>query len=156
MTSLKFSKSILHISVTLIYSVVSIHYFKVGHDQDSLKDLSLFWIAMPILDELFIRVSCVKELKKVTTDLIRSKVTSQYRVGEENINLAVKEKQFQELQQKIRMVFWILNKLKFWWIFSIFHSANLLAIISDGHRLVIPFYCIAYTIKLNYFHYNLF
>uniref|UniRef100_A0A8U8AZ48 Coiled-coil domain-containing protein 73 n=1 Tax=Geospiza parvula TaxID=87175 RepID=A0A8U8AZ48_GEOPR len=45
----------------------------------------------------------IPELKKVTTDLIRSKVTSQYRVGEENINLAVKEKQFQELQQKIRM-----------------------------------------------------
>ncbi|NXO84143.1 CCD73 protein, partial [Sitta europaea] len=44
-----------------------------------------------------------EELKKVTTDLIRSKVTSQCRVGEENINLAVKEKQFQELQQKIRM-----------------------------------------------------
>ncbi|XP_016154491.1 PREDICTED: coiled-coil domain-containing protein 73 [Ficedula albicollis] len=44
-----------------------------------------------------------EELKKVTTDLIRSKVNSQYRVGEENINLAVKEKQFQELQQKIRM-----------------------------------------------------
>ncbi|KFP78655.1 Coiled-coil domain-containing protein 73, partial [Acanthisitta chloris] len=44
-----------------------------------------------------------EELKKVTTDLIRSKVTSQYRVGEENINLAVKEKQFQELQQKLRM-----------------------------------------------------
>ncbi|NWX72743.1 CCD73 protein, partial [Alca torda] len=44
-----------------------------------------------------------EELKKVTTDLIRSKVTSQYRAGEENINLAAKEKQFQELQQKIRM-----------------------------------------------------
>ncbi|KFV64329.1 Coiled-coil domain-containing protein 73, partial [Dryobates pubescens] len=44
-----------------------------------------------------------EELKKVTTDLIRSKVTSQYRVGEENINLAAKEKQFQDLQQKIRM-----------------------------------------------------
>ncbi|NXH74500.1 CCD73 protein, partial [Hydrobates tethys] len=44
-----------------------------------------------------------EELKKVTTDLIRSKVTSQYRVGEENINLAAKERQFQELQQKIRM-----------------------------------------------------
>ncbi|XP_067152294.1 coiled-coil domain-containing protein 73 isoform X1 [Apteryx mantelli] len=44
-----------------------------------------------------------EELKKVTTDLIRSKVTSQYRVGEENINLAAKEKEFQELQQKIRM-----------------------------------------------------
>uniref|UniRef100_A0A663ERQ1 Coiled-coil domain containing 73 n=1 Tax=Aquila chrysaetos chrysaetos TaxID=223781 RepID=A0A663ERQ1_AQUCH len=39
------------------------------------------------------------ELKKVTTDLIRSKVTSQYRVGEENINLAAKEKQFQELNK---------------------------------------------------------
>ncbi|XP_010189678.1 PREDICTED: coiled-coil domain-containing protein 73, partial [Mesitornis unicolor] len=47
--------------------------------------------------------SLKEELKKVTTDLIRSKVTSQYRVGEENINLAAKEKQFQELQQKIRM-----------------------------------------------------
>ncbi|NXL49050.1 CCD73 protein, partial [Podilymbus podiceps] len=44
-----------------------------------------------------------EELKKVTTDLIRSKVTSQYRAGEENINLAAKEKQFQELQQKIKM-----------------------------------------------------
>ncbi|NXL99436.1 CCD73 protein, partial [Tyrannus savana] len=44
-----------------------------------------------------------EELKKATADLIRSKVTSQYRLGEENINLAAKEKQFQELQQKIRM-----------------------------------------------------
>ncbi|NXD67640.1 CCD73 protein, partial [Eolophus roseicapillus] len=44
-----------------------------------------------------------EELKKVTTDLIRSKVTSQYRVAEENINLVAKEKQFQELQQKIKM-----------------------------------------------------
>lgn len=140
MTILKFSESVLHISVPLIYSVVSMHYFKVGHDQDSLKDLSLFWIAMPILDELFICVSCVKELKKVTTDLIRSKVTSQYRVGEENINLAVKEKQFQELQQKIRMVFWNLNKLKFWWIFSVLRSANLLSVISDAYGLVFPFY----------------
>lgn len=69
---------------------------------------------MPALDELFICISCIKELKKVTADLIRSKVTSQYRVGEENINLAAKEKQFQELQQKIRMVFWNLNKLNFW------------------------------------------
>lgn len=146
MTSLKFSKSVLHFSVPVIYSGFSIHCFKVGHEQDSSKDLSLFWIAMPILDELFIYVSCVKELKKVTTDLIRSKVTSQYRVGEENINLAVKEKQFQELQQKIRMVFWILNKLKFWWIFSVLCSANLLAVISDGYRLVIPFYYIAYTL----------
>uniref|UniRef100_A0A663ME57 Coiled-coil domain containing 73 n=1 Tax=Athene cunicularia TaxID=194338 RepID=A0A663ME57_ATHCN len=53
------------------------------------------------------------ELKKVTTDLIRSKVTSQYRVGEENINLAAKEKQFQELQQKIKMVFLEFKQSKF-------------------------------------------
>ncbi|NWU16765.1 CCD73 protein, partial [Cephalopterus ornatus] len=53
-----------------------------------------------------------EELKKVTTDLIRSKVTSQYRVGEENINLAVKEKQFQELQQKIRMVTAVSKKVQ--------------------------------------------
>ncbi|XP_035183656.1 coiled-coil domain-containing protein 73 isoform X2 [Oxyura jamaicensis] len=53
-----------------------------------------------------------EELKKVTTDLIRSKVTSQYRVGEENINLAAKEKQFQELQQKIRMEAAISKKVK--------------------------------------------
>ncbi|NXX78030.1 CCD73 protein, partial [Urocolius indicus] len=53
-----------------------------------------------------------KELKKVTTDLIRSKVTSQYRVGEENINLAAKEKQFQELQQKIRMEMAVSKKVQ--------------------------------------------
>ncbi|NWS18655.1 CCD73 protein, partial [Pachyramphus minor] len=53
-----------------------------------------------------------EELKKVTADLIRSKVTSQYRVGEENINLAVKEKQFQELQQKIRMVTAVSKKIQ--------------------------------------------
>ncbi|NXI70836.1 CCD73 protein, partial [Anseranas semipalmata] len=53
-----------------------------------------------------------EELKKVTTDLIRSKVTSQCRVGEENINLAAKEKQFQELQHKIRMEAAISKKVK--------------------------------------------
>ncbi|NWH74524.1 CCD73 protein, partial [Piaya cayana] len=53
-----------------------------------------------------------EELKKVTTDLIRSKVTSQYRVGEENINLAAKEKQLQELQQKIRMETAVSNKVQ--------------------------------------------
>uniref|UniRef100_A0A8C3D1N7 Coiled-coil domain containing 73 n=1 Tax=Cairina moschata TaxID=8855 RepID=A0A8C3D1N7_CAIMO len=73
----------------------------------NLKEVSILCISKSPL-------SPQKELKKVTTDLIRSKVTSQYRVGEENINLAAKEKQFQELQQKIRMVFWSLNKLIFW------------------------------------------
>nr|XP_006128983.1 coiled-coil domain-containing protein 73 [Pelodiscus sinensis] len=43
-----------------------------------------------------------EELKKITTDLIRSKVMCQYKVGEENINLTAKEQQIQELQQKIR------------------------------------------------------
>ncbi|XP_073206427.1 coiled-coil domain-containing protein 73 [Lepidochelys kempii] len=52
-----------------------------------------------------------EELKKVTTDLIRSKVTCQYRVGEENIDLTAKEQQLQELQQKIRMETEINKKL---------------------------------------------
>ncbi|XP_039392265.1 coiled-coil domain-containing protein 73 isoform X1 [Mauremys reevesii] len=52
-----------------------------------------------------------EELKKVTTDLIRSKVTCQYRVGEENINLTAKEQQLQELLQKIRMETEINKKL---------------------------------------------
>ncbi|NXU58151.1 CCD73 protein, partial [Turnix velox] len=53
-----------------------------------------------------------EELKKAATDLIRSKVTSQYRVGEENINLAAKEKQFQELQQKLRMEMTVNKKVQ--------------------------------------------
>ncbi|KAM8807397.1 coiled-coil domain-containing protein 73 [Eudromia elegans] len=57
-------------------------------------------------------INLKEELKKVTTDLIRSKVTSQYRVGEENINLAAKEKEFQELQQKIRMEVEVSKKLQ--------------------------------------------
>ncbi|KGL81981.1 Coiled-coil domain-containing protein 73, partial [Tinamus guttatus] len=57
-------------------------------------------------------INLKEELKKVTTDLIRSKVTSQYRVGEENINLAAKEKEFQALQQKIRMEMEFSKKLQ--------------------------------------------
>ncbi|RLV90352.1 hypothetical protein DV515_00014465 [Chloebia gouldiae] len=74
-----------------------------GHDSCFPHDkISLF---LYIIKADFWKTAGIRsvELKKVTTDLIRSKVTSQYRVGEENINLAVKEKQFQELQQKIRM-----------------------------------------------------
>ncbi|XP_074854640.1 coiled-coil domain-containing protein 73 [Carettochelys insculpta] len=52
-----------------------------------------------------------EELKKITTDLIRSKVTCQYKVGEENINLTAKEQQLQELQQKVRMETEINKKL---------------------------------------------
>uniref|UniRef100_H3BB36 Coiled-coil domain containing 73 n=1 Tax=Latimeria chalumnae TaxID=7897 RepID=H3BB36_LATCH len=44
-----------------------------------------------------------QELKKTTTDLIRSKVTSQTRVGEENIHLKVKEQQLQETKRKLQM-----------------------------------------------------
>ncbi|KAM6158284.1 coiled-coil domain-containing protein 73 [Rhynchocyon petersi] len=42
-----------------------------------------------------------KELKKVTSDLIKSKVTCQYKMGEENINLTVTEQKFQELQERL-------------------------------------------------------
>ncbi|XP_064221123.1 coiled-coil domain-containing protein 73 [Aotus nancymaae] len=47
--------------------------------------------------------SLKKELKKVASDLIKSKVTCQYKMGEENINLTVKEQKFQELQERLNM-----------------------------------------------------
>nr|XP_020819559.1 coiled-coil domain-containing protein 73 [Phascolarctos cinereus] len=47
--------------------------------------------------------SLKQELKKVTTDLIKSKITCQYRAEGEDINLTIKEQQFQELQEKLRM-----------------------------------------------------
>ncbi|XP_017833482.3 coiled-coil domain-containing protein 73 isoform X1 [Callithrix jacchus] len=47
--------------------------------------------------------SLKKELKKVASDLIKSKVTCQYKMGEENINLTVKEQKLQELQERLNM-----------------------------------------------------
>ncbi|XP_023387820.1 coiled-coil domain-containing protein 73 [Pteropus vampyrus] len=47
--------------------------------------------------------SLKKELKEVTSDLIKSKVTCQYKMGEENINLTIKEQKFQELQERLNM-----------------------------------------------------
>nr|XP_031315701.1 coiled-coil domain-containing protein 73 [Camelus dromedarius] len=48
--------------------------------------------------------SLKKELKKVTSDLIKTKVTcQQYKMGEENINLTIKEQKFQELQERLKM-----------------------------------------------------
>ncbi|XP_004369820.1 coiled-coil domain-containing protein 73 [Trichechus manatus latirostris] len=47
--------------------------------------------------------SLKKELKKLTSDLIKSKVTCQYKMGEENINLTIKEQKFQELQERLNM-----------------------------------------------------
>nr|XP_028585920.1 coiled-coil domain-containing protein 73 isoform X2 [Podarcis muralis]XP_028585928.1 coiled-coil domain-containing protein 73 isoform X2 [Podarcis muralis]XP_028585937.1 coiled-coil domain-containing protein 73 isoform X2 [Podarcis muralis]XP_028585947.1 coiled-coil domain-containing protein 73 isoform X2 [Podarcis muralis]XP_028585953.1 coiled-coil domain-containing protein 73 isoform X2 [Podarcis muralis]XP_028585962.1 coiled-coil domain-containing protein 73 isoform X2 [Podarcis muralis] len=44
-----------------------------------------------------------EELKKVTADLIRSNVTCQHRVGDENLNLTAKEWELKELQQKYSM-----------------------------------------------------
>ncbi|CAK7307988.1 Coiled-coil domain-containing protein 73 [Vulpes lagopus] len=44
-----------------------------------------------------------EELKKVTSDLIKSKVTCQHKMGEENIHLTVKEQKFQELQERLNM-----------------------------------------------------
>ncbi|ELK16017.1 Coiled-coil domain-containing protein 73 [Pteropus alecto] len=43
------------------------------------------------------------ELKEITSDLIKSKVTCQYKMGEENINLTIKEQKFQELQERLNM-----------------------------------------------------
>uniref|UniRef100_M3YIR9 Coiled-coil domain containing 73 n=1 Tax=Mustela putorius furo TaxID=9669 RepID=M3YIR9_MUSPF len=47
--------------------------------------------------------SLKKELKKVTSDLIKSKVTCQHKMGEENIHLTIKEQKFQELQERFNM-----------------------------------------------------
>ncbi|KAM7087259.1 coiled-coil domain-containing protein 73 [Molossus nigricans] len=47
--------------------------------------------------------SLKKELKKATSDLIKSKVTWQHKMGEENINLTIKEQKFQELQERLNM-----------------------------------------------------
>ncbi|KAL4696914.1 hypothetical protein H8959_002612, partial [Pygathrix nigripes] len=47
--------------------------------------------------------SLKKELKKAASDLIKSKVTCQYKMGEENINLTIKEQKFQELQERLNM-----------------------------------------------------
>ncbi|KAM9080712.1 coiled-coil domain-containing protein 73 isoform 2-T2 [Megaptera novaeangliae] len=48
--------------------------------------------------------SLKKELKKVTSDLIKTKFTcQQHKMGEENINLTIKEQKFQELQERLKM-----------------------------------------------------
>uniref|UniRef100_UPI00398E8088 coiled-coil domain-containing protein 73 isoform X8 n=1 Tax=Pristiophorus japonicus TaxID=55135 RepID=UPI00398E8088 len=44
-----------------------------------------------------------QELEKVTADLIRSKVTSQCKLGEENIHLSARQQQLQELKLKLQM-----------------------------------------------------
>ncbi|XP_006883846.1 PREDICTED: coiled-coil domain-containing protein 73 [Elephantulus edwardii] len=47
--------------------------------------------------------SLKKELKKVTSDLIKSKVTCQYNMGEESISLTVMQQKLQELQERLNM-----------------------------------------------------
>lgn len=58
-----------------------------------------------VLNFLF-NMFLIKELKKAASDLIKSKVTCQYKMGEENINLTIKEQKFQELQERLNMVFY--------------------------------------------------
>ncbi|XP_069758741.1 coiled-coil domain-containing protein 73 isoform X5 [Narcine bancroftii] len=52
-----------------------------------------------------------QELEKVTADLIRSKVTSQYNLGEDNIHLTTQQQQLQELKQKLQMEIELNKKL---------------------------------------------
>ncbi|XP_037694894.1 coiled-coil domain-containing protein 73 isoform X2 [Choloepus didactylus] len=47
--------------------------------------------------------SLKKELKNLTSDLMKSKVTCQYKVGEESINLTIKGQKFQELQERLNL-----------------------------------------------------
>uniref|UniRef100_H0Y278 Coiled-coil domain containing 73 n=1 Tax=Otolemur garnettii TaxID=30611 RepID=H0Y278_OTOGA len=55
--------------------------------------------------------SLKKELKNVASDLRKSKVTWQYKMGEENINLTMKEQKFQELQERLNMEFELNKKI---------------------------------------------
>ncbi|XP_004446927.2 coiled-coil domain-containing protein 73 [Dasypus novemcinctus] len=47
--------------------------------------------------------SLKKELKKLNSDLIKSKLICHYKVGEENINLTIKGQKFQELQERLNL-----------------------------------------------------
>ncbi|XP_069888750.1 coiled-coil domain-containing protein 73 [Dipodomys merriami] len=47
--------------------------------------------------------SLKKELKKVASDLIKSKVTCQCKMGEENISLTIKEQKCEELQERLNV-----------------------------------------------------
>ncbi|KAM6174043.1 coiled-coil domain-containing protein 73 [Erethizon dorsatum] len=47
--------------------------------------------------------SLKKELKKAASDLIKSKVTCEYKMREENINLTIKEQKLEELQERLNM-----------------------------------------------------
>ncbi|XP_036619565.1 coiled-coil domain-containing protein 73 [Trichosurus vulpecula] len=55
--------------------------------------------------------SLKQELKKVTADLIKSKITCQSRAEGEDFNLTIKQQQFQELQEKLRMEIEIRKKV---------------------------------------------
>ncbi|XP_073899901.1 coiled-coil domain-containing protein 73 isoform X6 [Castor canadensis] len=49
-------------------------------------------------------ICCLKkELKKVASDLIKSKVICQYKMEEESINLTIKEQKCEELQERLNM-----------------------------------------------------
>jgi hypothetical protein len=47
----------------------------------------------------------VKELKKAASELIKSKVTCQHKMEEESIDLIIKEQKYEELQERLNMVF---------------------------------------------------
>lgn len=71
-------------------------------DFKTVRNTFLWW---NVYTELTVYISYVKELKQVTSDLIKSKVTCQHKMGEENIHLTIKEQKFQELQERLTMVF---------------------------------------------------
>lgn len=53
----------------------------------------------------FLFVSYVKELRKVASELIKSKVKCQRKMEEESIDLIIKEQKYEELQERLNMVF---------------------------------------------------
>ncbi|XP_013358436.1 PREDICTED: coiled-coil domain-containing protein 73 [Chinchilla lanigera] len=55
--------------------------------------------------------SLKEELKKAASELIKSKVTCEYKMREENINLTIKEQKFEELQERLNMELELNKKL---------------------------------------------
>lgn len=71
-------------------------------DLDTIMKTSCFG-KIYILNFLF--VCYVKELKRVASELIKSKVTCQHKMEEESIDLIIKEQKYEELQERLNMVF---------------------------------------------------
>ncbi|KAB0370706.1 hypothetical protein FD755_017115, partial [Muntiacus reevesi] len=84
------------------YAIITGQFGLVKENHEKLEQNVPYFNEISILNSLF-DVFYVKELKKVTSDLIKTKVTcQQQKMGAEN-NLTIKEQKFQELEERLKM-----------------------------------------------------